>query len=101
MGGYQPRHGAPSSGLDAARMLADKSPEELERILSALSGLGQPSVDLESFDYAKVKVKKNSFWVLQMSPDGYVGPNGEFSREPKARYQPSFQVLICKQYICI
>ncbi|KAI0694104.1 hypothetical protein BC835DRAFT_1030797 [Cytidiella melzeri] len=93
LGSRQPRSNAPI-GSDAVRMLANKSPEDLERIMSALSGLGDPKVDLESFDYSKVKVKKNSFWVMQMSADGFVGPKEQFSHEYKAGYKPNFQLII-------
>ena len=94
LGDYKPRANAPA-GSDLARMLATKSPEQLEKIMEVLSELGEPQVDLETFDYTKVKVKKKSFWVMQMSADGFVGPNNEYSHEWKEGYRPNFQFRIC------
>ncbi|KAI0340343.1 hypothetical protein BDW22DRAFT_1360285 [Trametopsis cervina] len=93
MTGYTPRTNAPSVS-DTARLLADKSPEELERILSALSGLGTPTVNLDTFDYTKVKVKRQSFWVMQLSADGFVDPDNLYSIEHRAGYRSNFQFVI-------
>ncbi|KAI0088310.1 hypothetical protein BDY19DRAFT_891241 [Irpex rosettiformis] len=62
--------------------------------MEALSGLGEPNVDLEGFDYTKLKVKRGTFWVMQMSADGFVGPNDQYFNEFKEGYRPNFQVII-------
>ncbi|KAI0826083.1 hypothetical protein BC629DRAFT_47313 [Irpex lacteus] len=93
LGNYQPRANAPP-GADIARMLSDKTPEQLDKIVEALSGLGETEVDLDAFNYTQVKVKKSSFWVMQLSADGFVGPNNEYSHEFKEGYKPNFQLII-------
>ncbi len=82
-------------------MLSDKTPEQLDKIVEALSGLGETEVDLDAFDYTQVKVKKSSFWVMQLSADGFVGPNNEYSHEFKEGYKPNFQLIICGHLVHI
>lgn len=82
-------------GSDAGRLLADKSPEELEKIMNAFSGLDISESDLDSFDYTTVAVKKGSFWVMQLTRDGFVDRGGNFAAEYKAGCRPNFQLMIC------
>lgn len=80
---------------DLMRHLSTKDPAIIEQLLSAMDK-ETDSVDLEKFDYTKVPVKKNSFWIMQLMPDGFVSPDKtKVSEKYVPGYKPNFSLIIC------
>ncbi|PSR75757.1 hypothetical protein PHLCEN_2v8874 [Hermanssonia centrifuga] len=93
LGDYSPRANA-SGGSDIARHLADKDPADIEKLMAALSSMDIPEPDLDKFDYSTVPVKNKSFWVMQLTPDGFVTRDGQFVQQYTPGCQPNFQLIV-------
>lgn len=52
-------------------------------------------VDLENFDYAGLRVKPNSVWVVQLALMGYQDANNRFTDNDVPGSQPTFQIFVC------
>lgn len=69
-------------------------PEALRHLVDGLNSIEKP--DISKFDFSAVRVKKESFWVLQIMHMGFQDRNGKVSEEYFDGAQPIFQVVVCK-----
>ena len=96
MGDFEPRQNAPDGPMsDLMRHLTTKSPAAIEQFLSAMNK-EKEEVDLETFDYPEVPVAKNSFWIVQLMPDGFVSSENIVSQTYLPGYKPIFSLVICE-----
>ena len=80
---------------DLMRHLTTKSPAAVEQFLSAMNK-EKEEVDLETFDFSKVPVTKNSFWIVQLMPDGFVSSEYIVSQTYQPGYKAIFSLVICE-----
>ena len=69
-------------------------PTALQHLIEGVNS--QKTPDLSGFDFSTVRVKKESFWVLQLMNMGYEDRNGKVTEEYVDGSQPVFQVIICR-----
>ncbi|KAI0357870.1 hypothetical protein OH77DRAFT_1422004 [Trametes cingulata] len=94
LSGYKPR-GSTSSLDDIMRHLATQDPSTVEALMNAVSNAdASREVDIATFDYTSVPVKKDSFWVVQMLHTGFQDRNGRFEDEYFPGSEPAFQIII-------
>ncbi|KAI0693695.1 hypothetical protein C8T65DRAFT_63286 [Cerioporus squamosus] len=90
--GYQGRGGLD----DIMRHLSTQDPSVLENLVNAVaSAESSRQVDLEKFDYAGLRVKPKSVWVVQLAHMGYQDPvSGRVSDSESPGSQPTFQIFV-------
>ncbi|KAI0363201.1 hypothetical protein BV20DRAFT_1031704 [Pilatotrama ljubarskyi] len=77
------------------RHLATQDPSMVEALLDAVSNAqASRQVDLATFDYASVPIKKDSFWVVQLLHMGFQDRNGRAADEYFPGSEPAFQIMI-------
>lgn len=80
------------------RRLTSADPADLDKLLSAMGVMDKPKPNLDNFDFSKVSVKKNSFWVMQLNPDGFCTPDGQRVETFASGCKPLFSLYICEYY---
>lgn len=61
--------------------LSTQDPADVEALLSAVAGSKTSDDRLSTFNYKKVPVRKNSSWVMQLSPMGFQGKDPQDYRD--------------------
>ncbi|CCM05405.1 uncharacterized protein FIBRA_07621 [Fibroporia radiculosa] len=69
--------------------LATQDLDSLEALLASVSGMSPSADQLERFDYTTAPVRRDSFWVVQLTPMGFLGQDGH---SPGS--QPIFSITI-------
>lgn len=78
------------------RHLATQDPSTVDALLNAVGNAeSSRNVDLSTFEYASVPVKKEAFWVVQLLHMGYQDKNGRGSDDYFPGSEPVFQIMIC------
>ena len=84
--------------------LSMQDPADVEALLSAVSG-SKDSDGVEDkvtkFDFTTAPVRKNSFWVMQLSSMGFQGKDEtDYRDEYFPGSTPVFSIIICMCYPC-
>ena len=63
--------------------------------------MGKDDAKLDTFDYSKVPVKRNSFWVVQLMHMGFVDSQQRVHETYVPGTQPIFQLIICECFFLV
>lgn len=75
--------------------LAMQDPADVDALLSAVAG-SKASGSEDNFDFTKAPVRKNSFWVMQLSSMGFQGKDEtDYREEYFSGSTPVFSIIIC------
>ncbi len=82
---------------DIMRHVSGQDPAMLEAVINAVSDAKEKNqVDLSTFNYASLRVKRDSFWVVQLTQMGFGDPRtGRLADDQFPGSQPVFQIVIC------
>ena len=84
--------------------LSMQDPADVEALLSAVSGSKDPAGTedkIANFDFTKAPVRKNSFWVIQLSAMGFQGiDEKDYRDEYFPGSTPVFSIIICTYHHC-
>ena len=79
------------------RHLSRQDPNTVNALLDAVADAKESSqVDLEAFDYSSLRVRPESFWVVQLAHMGFADRTGRAASDPFPGSQPTFQIVICR-----
>ncbi|PIL29300.1 transporter [Ganoderma sinense ZZ0214-1] len=81
---------------DMMRHVSGQDPAMLEAVINAVSDAKEKNqVDLSTFDYASLRIKRDSFWVVQLTQMGFGDPlTGRVADNQFPGSQPVFQIII-------
>ena len=79
------------------RHVSGQDPAMLEAVINAVSDAKEKNqVDLTTFNYASLRLKRDSFWVVQLTQMGFGDPRtGRVADNQFPGSQPVFQIIIC------
>ena len=82
---------------DMMRHVSGQDPAMLEAVINAVSDAKEKNqVDLTTFNYASLRLKRDSFWVVQLTQMGFGDPRtGRVADNQFPGSQPVFQIIIC------
>ena len=74
----------------------------MQALMDAIEAEKQTSqLDLATYNYAALRPKPESFWVVQLAHMGFVDRNGRHSDNPFPGSQPAFQIYICEYHMVV
>ena len=98
MAGFTARENAPSDASDIMRQMGNADPKDVEKLIEAVKKSKISNEEVEKVDLSKLKVKKDSIWVMQLCPDGFASPDGKFSETYQDGYKPLFSIVVCESH---
>ncbi|KAL4247543.1 hypothetical protein ABKN59_007345 [Abortiporus biennis] len=91
---YKPEINTGDPTIDFTRFMNSQDPAKLEALVNTMESFSTSGPNLETFDFNRIPVKKESFWVLQMTHSAFQGADGKTSERYFEGSQPVFQIII-------
>ncbi|KAI0753222.1 hypothetical protein C8Q80DRAFT_500959 [Daedaleopsis nitida] len=95
LSGYQ---GGPGSSIeDMMRHLSRQDPDTVSSLIDSIATATEEAtsrVDLATFDFAALRVRPLSFWIVQLSQAGFADREGRIAEVPGPASLPYFQVIV-------
>ncbi|KAI0795564.1 hypothetical protein C8Q75DRAFT_803434 [Abortiporus biennis] len=91
---YKPEVNTGDPTIDFTRFMNSQDPAKLEALVNTMESFSTSGPNLETFDFNRIPVKKESFWVLQMTHSAFQGADGKTSERYFEGSQPVFQIII-------